>query len=58
MQLPDIWQVLGTSQVAEITVIVSTVISIVLAQKGQQQQKKMEAIITTLQASNVICLNS
>jgi hypothetical protein len=42
MQLPDIWQAIGTPQVAEITAVVSIVISIVLAHKSEQQQAKKE----------------
>ncbi len=37
MILPDIWQTIGTPQIAEITAVVSTAVSIVLAQRGQQQ---------------------
>jgi hypothetical protein len=39
MQSPDIWQTLGTPQVAEITAVISTAISVVLAQRGSQQPK-------------------
>ena len=33
MQLPDIWQLIGSPQVAEITALVSIITSIVLTQK-------------------------
>jgi hypothetical protein len=38
MQLLDIWQAIGTPQIAEITAVVSTAISIILAQRSQRQQ--------------------
>jgi len=38
MLFPDIWQTIGTPQVAEITAVISTAISIALAQRGQEQQ--------------------
>jgi hypothetical protein len=37
MQLPDIWQVIGTPQVAEITAVVSTFVSVFLAQRSSQE---------------------
>jgi hypothetical protein len=42
MSLPNIWQVLGTSQVAGIAALVSTTVSIILAQQGQRKQKKSQ----------------
>ena len=38
MLWPDIWQAIGTPQVAEITAVVSTAITIALAQGGRRQQ--------------------
>jgi len=35
MLFPDIWQTIGTPQVAEITAVISTAISVVLAQRSQ-----------------------
>ncbi len=40
MQSSDIWQALGTPQLAEITAVVSIAISIVLAQKHLPRTKK------------------
>ena len=53
MQLLDIWQALGTPQLAEITAVVSIAISLILAQKGQQQAvfvKQKKRIRSTSQA--------
>jgi len=36
----DIWQVLGTPQIAEITAVVSIIVSVSLAQKPSPSKKK------------------
>jgi len=41
MHLPDIWQAIGTPQIAEITAVVSTVVSIVLARQDCRTSLKI-----------------
>lgn len=49
MQLPDIWQAIGSSQVAEITALagtaISTTVSIILARQGRGQLAPLKKII-------------
>lgn len=39
MQPLDIWQAIGSAQVAEITAVMSTAISLILTAQGQRQRK-------------------
>ena|SRR6266566_8300303 len=45
MHLLDIWQVLGTPQLAEITTAVSIAISLILSARGQAQKGQQRQII-------------
>ena len=51
MQLPDIWQLIGSSQVAEFTTLVSIAVSIYLAQKSSPTQKSLSQQIASLKKS-------